>query len=69
MNKFANLRKDKNLTQEQLAEILGISRENISRWENGVTEPSRENLIKFADLFNVTLDYLLNRDNADPTTA
>jgi transcriptional regulator with XRE-family HTH domain len=61
------LRKSKNLTQEQLAGIFGIKRENISRWENGVAEPSRENLLKIADYFNVSTDYLLGRDS--PTNA
>jgi transcriptional regulator with XRE-family HTH domain len=55
------LRKSRNLTQEQLAEIFGINRENISKWENGIAEPNRENLIKVADYFKVSIDYLLNR--------
>ena len=62
MNRIKELRKSSKITQEQLAEILGIKRENISRWENNAAQPSRENLIKFADYFSVTTDYLLGRE-------
>ena len=42
---------------------MGIKRENISRWENEAAEPSRENLIKLADHFGVTTDFLLGRES------
>ena len=50
------------LTQNELAEIIGIKRNTYSDWENGKTEPSFENLIKLADLFEVSLDCLLGRE-------
>ena len=49
------------LTQNELAEIIGIKRNTYSDWETGKTEPSFENLIKLADLFEVSLDCLLGR--------
>ena len=69
INKYEKLRKSKNLTQENLAEILGIKRENISKWENEVSEPNRENLLKIADYFNVSIDFLLGRDSPSDDTA
>lgn len=50
------------LTQNELAEIIGISQKSYSHWETQKTEPSFENLIKLADLFEVSLDYLLGRE-------
>ena len=50
------------LIQNELAEIIGIKRNMYSDWENGKTEPSFENLIKLADLFEVSLDCLLGRE-------
>jgi len=48
-------------TQKQLGDKLGISPSNISDWENGISRPEYENLIKLADIFDVTLDELLGR--------
>lgn len=56
------LRKNKGLKQQELAEILGIKRNTYSDWENGKTEPSFENLVKLADLFDVSLDWLFGRE-------
>ena len=54
------LREDSGRTQEQLAEILGVKRINITAWENGKTTPSKFGMIKLiSDLFNVTCDDLL----------
>ena len=50
------------LTQNELAEIIGIKRNTYSDWENGKTEPSFENLIKLADLLEVSLDWLFGRE-------
>lgn len=46
------------LTQEYLAENIGVSRQAISRWENGQAQPSARNMIKIAALLNVTVDQL-----------
>lgn len=57
--KLFNLRKTKKLSQEELAEKLGVTRQAISRWENGETMPDSPNLIEICDLFDVSADYLL----------
>ena len=60
--RIKRLRKNKGLKQQELAEILGIKRNTYSDWENGKTEPSFENLIKLADLLEVSLDWLFGRE-------
>lgn len=57
--KLANLRKENNLTQEQLAALLKVSRQAISKWESNITFPETEKLIKISQLFSCSLDYLL----------
>lgn len=49
------------LTQRQVAEALGISQPSYIRYENGSSEPTLENLAKIADLFDVSVDFLLGR--------
>lgn len=56
------LRKKSGLSQEQLAEQLGVSRQAISKWESGQSVPESEKLILLSNYFEVTLDYLL-KDN------
>ena len=60
--RIKRLRKNKGLKQQELAEILGIKRNTYSDWENGKTEPSFENLIKLADLLEVSIDWLFGRE-------
>jgi transcriptional regulator with XRE-family HTH domain len=55
------LREDNDLTQEELAKILHINRSTLSNYENIGREPNYTLLIKIADYFNVSLDYLLGR--------
>lgn len=55
------LREDRGWTQEQTAGLLGISRAALSHYEKNRREPDSETLSKFADLFNVSLDYLVGR--------
>lgn len=57
------LRKERNLSQEQLAEMLNVSRQAISKWESNKTCPDIENLILLRNLFNVTLDDLIVNEN------
>lgn len=57
------LRKEKDLSQEQLAKMLNVSRQAISKWESGKTYPDIENLILLRDIFNVTLDDLIINEN------
>lgn len=61
-----DLRLKRNISQPELAEVLGIkNRVSISNYENGKAEPKYEDLLKMADYFNVTVDYLLGRENAE----
>ncbi|WP_164506058.1 helix-turn-helix domain-containing protein [Companilactobacillus insicii] len=53
------LRTDKGLSQEQLSEIIDVSRQSISKYESGVTEPSFDKLIAIAKYFDVSIDFLL----------
>ena len=55
---FHSLRKSRNMTQEELAKALGVSRSTIGMYEQGKREPDFETEEKIADYFNVTLDYL-----------
>ena len=63
--KITALRKSRELTQEQLAERLGVSRQSISKWENGSVVPEVENIIELSKTFDVTLDYLLRPSEID----
>lgn len=56
------LRKEKHLSQEELAELMEVSRQAVSKWESGDTLPDLENLIALAELYNVTLDNLVRYD-------
>ena len=58
--KLVQLRKSRNLTQEQLAEALGVSRQAVSRWEAGDSTPDMINLLGICDLFGVSADYLIH---------
>lgn len=56
------LRKSRNMSQPELAAIINVSDRSISAWERGITSPNTEIVIKLADYFNVSADYLLGRD-------
>ncbi|MCM1391420.1 MAG: helix-turn-helix domain-containing protein [Faecalibacterium sp.] len=58
-----NLREDRDLTQQDLANILHINRRTYSAYENGVNSMTPETLIKIADYYNTSVDYLLGRTN------
>lgn len=58
-DKLSKLRKENNYTQEQLADILGVSRQAISKWESNITYPETDKLIRMSELFSCSLDYLL----------
>ena len=60
--KIAKQRKELNYTQEQLADILGVSRQSISKWESDIAYPETDKLIKMGKLFDCSMDYLLNED-------
>lgn len=60
--KLSFLRKQKGMTQMELAEKLDISRQAVSRWEQGISEPSTENLVSIGTLFDVSVDALVNEN-------
>ncbi|MCL2621037.1 MAG: helix-turn-helix domain-containing protein [Defluviitaleaceae bacterium] len=57
--KIQALRKQKGLSQEQLAEMLGVSRQSISKWELDDSTPDIATLVKISEIFGVSTDYLL----------
>lgn len=60
--RLRDLREDKDLKQTEVAEYLGIQQTVYSRYERGFQTIPIEHLIKLADLYNVTTDYLLDRE-------
>ncbi len=60
--KLIKLRKSKGLSQEELAEILNVSRQAISRWELGTTLPDVPNLLSISEIFGISTDYLVHDD-------
>ena len=61
-NRLVKLRKQSGLSQEELADKLGISRQAVSKWERAEASPDTDNLICLAKLYGVSLDDLLNSD-------
>lgn len=59
------LREDNDMSQEDLAKILNVSRSALSNYETGFREPDLNLLIKIADYFNTSADYLLGRTNVN----
>ena len=59
--RLRELRLERNMSQQRLAMELSMTQNTISRYENGEREPSIKELIRIADYFNVSLDYLLER--------
>lgn len=64
--KLSRLRRENNLTQEQLAAALGVSRQAVGKWESGITYPETDKLIRMSDLFHCSLDYLLKDTVVEP---
>ncbi len=62
-NKIYELRKKKHLTQEDLAILLDISDKAVSKWENGTSKPTIDNLKKLSDIFDVSLDDLIEDED------
>lgn len=58
-DRIQNLRKAKGVSQEQLADAIGVSRQAVSKWESEQTTPDLEKVILMSEYFDVTTDYLL----------
>lgn len=59
--RIRSLRKANNMTQEDLAKHFKCAKSTISQYENGINEPDIKTILRFADFFNVSVDYLLGR--------
>ncbi|MDE6884177.1 MAG: helix-turn-helix domain-containing protein [Clostridia bacterium] len=57
------LRLEKNISQKKLADAIGVSQKAIDFWERGVNEPKASYIVKLADYFEVSADYILGRNN------
>lgn len=64
-NRIKDLREDRDMRQSDLAEATGIDQRTISNYETGKTYPDAYSLIKLADFFNVSIDYLVGRTSCD----
>jgi len=65
-NRLVNLRKEMGLSQEQLAEKIGVSRQAVSKWERSEASPDTDNIILLARLYNISLDDLLRTEDDIP---
>ena len=66
--KVFEMRKAQGMSQEQLAEKLGVSRQSVSKWEAGDSIPELERVVALSKIFNVTTDYLLKESDVDELT-
>ena len=57
-NTLAELRKNTGMTQKEFSKILGVSESSIAHYEQGITIPSADMILKYADYFNVNTDYI-----------
>ena len=67
--KIAKQRKELNYTQEQLADVLGVSRQSISKWESDIAYPETDKLIELGKLFDCSMDYLLKEEVTEKSGA
>lgn len=65
--RFIELRKQKNLTQEDISQQLNLTRSAISLWESNKRKPDADTLVQLADFYDVSVDYLLCRENSCQT--
>lgn len=68
MKRLKLLRQTRMMSQSSLAEQLFLSQQSINRYENGLAEPDINTLIKIADLFHTSVDYLIEHDNTDTSS-
>ncbi len=66
--KIQTLRKERNLTQEALADQLNVSRQALSKWELGVSTPEADKIVQLSEFFNVSTDYLLKDVEVNQST-
>ena len=56
------IRKENNLSQEDLAEKLNVSRQSVSKWEQGIAYPEMDKVLQICKMFNLNIDEFLNQD-------
>ena len=64
-DKLIALRKKKGLSQEELAEKLGVSRQSVSKWESNNTYPETDKIVQICNIFECTMDDLINDNITD----
>lgn len=62
-NRIKEARKNRHLTQEQMAKLIGVSKVTVCYWENNAKKPSTKNLISLSKQLNTPLEYLIGNDN------
>ena len=62
------LRREKGLSQEQLAELIGVSRQTVSKWETGTSTPELEKLILLSECFGISVDDLVRQSHSSRAT-
>lgn len=67
--RLLKLRKQKGLSQEEIANIIGVSRQTISKWETGESNPDFDKIIPLCDLYNITTDELIRGEVSDKKTS
>ena len=67
MNRLRSCREQSGYSQKQVAIEIGVKPPTVSQWESGVKKPSSENYIKLARLFNVSVDFLIGKDDMQVT--
>lgn len=67
--RFQELRKEKKMTQEEVAERLNISSQAVSKWENDISYPDISLLVEIANMFGTSVDTLLGKDEDKPVVA
>ncbi len=68
MIRLLELRNEKKLSQRDIAKLFNVSQGTYNNWENARTQPSLEQLIALADFFDVTVDYLIGKEDFYPST-
>ena len=61
--RIKNLREKSGLSQQKLADMLGVTQQAVAKWEGDKAEPDTSMLVKISNIFNVSLDYLLCKTN------
>ena len=69
MNKIRYCREINKMSQKYVALSVGVSAPMVSQWESGIKMPSKQNIVKLAELFNVTTDYLLDHQPVEKDPA